>query len=285
VLTHLELDQRFLDDDRSLNDVRTAVFIQCVGSREPGRPYCSRVCCTHTMESALELKRRNPAMEVCILYRDLRTYGEREALYHEAREKGVLFFRYGRENKPTVTTGGNALEVRMLETVLDSPIRIEADLLILATAIVPPDNDTLAKFFKIPLDENGFFIEAHAKLRPVEFATDGLFLCGMAHYPKSLDESIAQAMAAASRAATLLAKGKVAVSGTVAETVTSRCTGCGVCVGICPYKAPAFNDEDKVSINAALCKGCGLCVASCRSGAIYLKGYDDAQVLAMINEM
>jgi heterodisulfide reductase subunit A len=285
VLTHLELDQRFLDDDPALNSVRTAVFIQCVGSREPGRPYCSRVCCTHTMESALELKRRKPQMEVYILYRDLRTYGEREDLYHEAREKGVLFFRYGAEAKPQVTAKKDALEVRFLERILNRPIRIEADLLTLATAIVPPENESLAKFFKVPLDENGFFIEAHAKLRPVDFATEGLFLCGLAHYPKSLDESIAQAMAAASRAAALLAAGKVAVSGMIAETVTTLCTGCGVCVGICAYKAPTFNDEGKVSINPALCKGCGLCIASCRSGAVHLKGFDDAHILAMINEM
>ena len=285
VLTHLELDRRFIEDDPALAEVQSAVFIQCVGSREPSRPYCSRVCCTHTMESALELKRRNPDMDVYVLYRDLRTYGEREDLYREAREKGVLFFRYDADKKPAIEPGEKALQLIVRDPILDRPIKIEADLITLATAIIPPASGELSKFFKIPLSEDGFFVEAHAKLRPVDFATEGVFLCGLAHYPKSLDESISQALAAAGRAAGYLAAGRVMVSGTVAEVNPAFCSQCGVCITVCPFSAPAFTEKGPAAVNAALCKGCGLCMASCRSGAIQLKGFNDRQIMAMINEI
>ena len=285
VLTHLDLDRRLIQDDSSLEKLRAVAFIQCVGSREPDRPYCSRVCCTHTLERALELKSRNPEMAIYVFYRDLRTYGEREALYHRARQEGILFFRYERENKPRLRDGRDSLEIEVIDRILERPIRIQADLLILATAIVPAETGNLDKLFKIPVNEDGFFIEAHAKLRPVDFATEGVFLCGLAHYPKSTDESISQALAAAARATQYLAANTVVVSGTVAETSPSRCSQCGVCVAVCPFHAPYFTDQGFVSVNPALCKGCGLCVSSCRSGAIRLKGYDDSQIMAMINEV
>jgi len=289
VLTHLELDARFMRDDASLKEFASAAFIQCVGSREPDRPYCSRVCCTHTVESALELKRRNPDMSVYVLYRDMRTYGEREELFTRARRQGVIFFRYEFENKPKVKAAEDALEITVTDKILDRPITIRADLLTLATAIVPPKDDRLATFFKVPVNAEGFFIEAHAKLRPVDFATEGVFLCGLSHYPKSLDESIAQALAAASRATGLIATGKVLASGTVAEVNPSFCSSCGVCIEICPFGAPSFAQEGhfsgKAQINPVLCKGCGLCVASCRSGALNLKGFGEEQIMAMINEM
>ena len=289
VLTHLELDARFIQDDPALKDIRSAAFIQCVGSREPDRPYCSRVCCTHTMESALELKRRNPDMDVYVLYRDIRTYGEREDLFREAREKGVIFFRYDLQSKPKVSRGKDALEIGLEDQILKRPIILQADLLVLATAVVPSGAGQLATFFKIPVSESGFFIEAHAKLRPVDFATDGIFLCGLAHYPKPIDESIEQALAAASRASGLIATGKVFASGTVADINPMWCSGCGVCVAICPYSAPSIMEEGrfagKAQINPVLCKGCGLCVASCRSGAIDLKGFAQDQIMAMINEV
>jgi heterodisulfide reductase subunit A len=289
VLTHLELDARFIQDDPSLNDLRSAVFIQCVGSREPDRPYCSRVCCTHTMESALELKRRNPEIDVYVLYRDIRTYGEREDLFREARKKGVIFFRYDLQSKPIVRTGDSALEIELEDQILKRPVILRADLLVLATAIVPSEAGQLATFFKVPVNDDGFFIEAHAKLRPVDFATDGIFLCGLAHYPKSIDESIAQALAAASRASGLIATGKVFASGTVARINPMWCSSCGVCVSICPYSAPSIMEEGrfagKAEINPVLCKGCGLCVASCRSGAIDLKGFAQDQIMAMIDEV
>ncbi len=289
VLTHLEMDARFIRDDPSLNNLGSVAFIQCVGSREPDRPYCSRVCCTHTMGSALELKRRNPDMDVYVLYRDIRTYGEREDLFREAREKGVIFFRYDLQSKPRVSKGKDVLEIELEDQILKRSVILQVDLLVLATAVIPSEAEQLATFFKIPVNENGFFIEAHAKLRPVDFATDGIFLCGLAHYPKSIDESIAQALAAASRASGLIATGKVFASGTVANVNPMFCSNCGVCVSICPYSAPSIMEDGrfagKAEINPVLCKGCGLCVASCRSGAIDLKGFAQDQIMAMINEV
>jgi heterodisulfide reductase subunit A-like polyferredoxin len=228
-------------------------------------------------------------MNVYILYRDMRTYGEREYLYRKAREAGVLFIRYTPEQKPKVSQGKDGLEIEVLDHILGRPIRIRADLLSLASAIVPYKDEKLAQFFKIPLNEDGFFVEAHAKLGPSEFATDGVFLCGNAHYPKPIDEAVAQGQAAASRAVTLLARKTVSVSGMVAQVNPLHCSSCGVCVEICPYSAPSFVQEGpfagRAEVNPVLCKGCGLCVASCRSGAINLKGFGTDQIMAMINEI
>jgi heterodisulfide reductase subunit A len=286
ILTGLELDRRFIENDADLKKLNTAVFIQCVGSREPQRPYCSRVCCTHSVESAIQLKQLNPEMNVFVLYRDLRTYGEREYLYKEAREEGVIFIRYTLDHKPQVNIKDGKLLVATVDHVLGRRIEIETDLLTLATAIIPNRDDQLANFFKVPLNDDGFFVERHAKLGPTEFATDGVFLCGLAHYPKPIDESIAQGQAAASRAVTLLARKTVHTSGTIAATDPALCSQCGVCVSVCPYSAPSFVESGawtgRAQINPVLCKGCGLCVASCRSGAIHLKGFDNDQIFSQI---
>jgi heterodisulfide reductase subunit A len=286
VLTGLELDRRFIENDASLKTIRSAVFIQCVGSREPERPYCSRICCTHSVASALHLKEKNPDMNVYVLYRDIRTYGEREALYKEAREKGVIFIRFSLDNKPVVSKGTDSLEIIVTDHVLKRPLMITADLLCLASAVVPYKDEKLAQFFKVPINSEGFFAEAHVKLAPSDFAVDGVFLCGLAHYPKPIDESIAQAQAAASSATKLLAQKTINTSGTIAKVDASYCSGCAVCVGICPYNAPSIlsegKDAGKAIINPVLCKGCGACVASCRSGALHLKGFEDNQLLAMI---
>jgi heterodisulfide reductase subunit A len=289
VMTSLELDQRFRNADPGLKNVKTAVFIQCVGSREPERPYCSRVCCTHSVESALQLKELNPDMNVYILYRDIRTYGEREYVYRKARLEGILFIQYSRDQKPRVSAEQDGLRIELMDQNLGQTVTLKADILTLATAIIPYKDEKLAQFFKVPMNEDGFFVEAHAKLGPSEFATDGVFLCGMAHYPKPIDESIAQAQAATSRAVTVLARERVKVSGTVAYIDPSTCSSCGICVVVCPYSAPAFLTQGpfagKAEINPVLCKGCGLCVASCRSGALNLKGFEEGQIMAMINEM
>ncbi len=289
ILTTLELDQKLIADDPMLKKLNSALFIQCVGSREPERMYCSRVCCTHSIENALELKKRNPEMNVYIIYRDIRTYGEKEYLYREAREKGVIFIRYSLDNKPVVAAKDGNIIVTVTDHVLGRPMELTVDLVSLATAIIPYRDEKLANFFKVPMNEDGFFIEKHAKLGPSEFATDGTFLCGMAHYPKPIDESIAQAKAAASRAVTLLSQKTIFSSGTIAEVEPMKCAACGVCVSVCPYSAPAFSEEGrfagKAEINPVLCKGCGLCVASCRSGAIHLKGFDTDQIFSQIFEM
>jgi heterodisulfide reductase subunit A2 len=288
IVTSLELDRKLINNDPALDGLNTAVFIQCVGSREPERPYCSRVCCTHSVDSALELKRRNPSTTIYILNRDIRTYGERETLYKEAREAGIIFIRFSLDNKPVVTIDGGAVKVRVVDHILGIPLEIETDLVNLASAVIPPRDEQLAQFFKVPLNDDGFFVERHAKLGPSEFATDGVFLAGLAHYPKPIDESIAQGMAAASRAVTLLAQKTIHTNGEIAKVNPALCSSCGVCISICPYNAPSSIPEDarffpgKAEINPALCKGCGLCVASCRSGAIGLKGFDNDQIFAMI---
>jgi heterodisulfide reductase subunit A2 len=287
VITSLEFDRKLMNNEFEFDKIDTAVFIQCVGSREPDRPYCSRLCCSHSIESALEMREKNPDMNIIILNRDIRTYGEREHLYKKAREVGIIFVRYSREEKPEVTLENGKVMVRAVDNILGRPLEIEADLLTLAAAIIPNGDIELAQNFKVTTDDDGFYVERHAKLGPSEFATDGVFMCGLAHYPKPLDESISQAKAAASRAVTLLARGTVSTNGEIASTNPMVCSGCSVCVSICPYSAPRILDEGrfagKAEINAALCKGCGLCVASCRSGAINLKGFSDEQIFSMVS--
>jgi len=289
VIRGLDLDQRFIADDYSLKDLKSAVFIQCVGSREPGRTYCSRVCCTHSMVSALRLKELNPEMDIYILFRDIRTYGEREKLFMEARQKGVKFIRFETDRKPRIESREKELLITVKDHVLGIPVQIRSDLLVLASALVSPKDEAFARFFKVPMNESGFFMEAHVKLAPSEFATNGVFLCGTAHYPKPIDESIAQAQAAASRAVTLLARKTIMTSGTVAYPDPRSCSSCGICISVCPFNAASFQEKGpwagRASINPVLCKGCGLCVSSCRSGALNLKGFETGQIMAMINEM
>ncbi len=289
VLTGLELDQKFIENDQSVNQLNSAVFIQCVGSRIPERPYCSKTCCTHSVQNALKLKELNPEMDIFILNRDIRTYGLREDLYREAREKGIQFIRYDFDKELTVDQDKEDIRIRFTDTTIRRKMEIRPDLLVLATAIVPQKENPLTQMFKITLNDDGFFVEAHVKLRPVDCATDGVFICGLAHAPKPVDESIAQAQAAATRAVTLLAKEKIQVSGNVAEVNPIFCSSCGVCVEICPYSAPSFVEfgplAGRAEVNPVLCKGCGLCVASCRSGAINLKGFGTDQIMAMINEI
>jgi heterodisulfide reductase subunit A len=291
VLTSLELDQKLIENDPAISQKKSALFVQCVGSRIPERPYCSKVCCTHSIKNALQLKKLNPAMDVYILYRDMRSYGLRENLYREAREKGIIFIRYHADQGLEVFLDEKDLKICFRETVLRRKLEITPDLLVLATAITPPEENPLAQQYKVALNNDGFFMEAHAKLRPVDCATDGVFICGLAHAPKPIDESIAQATAAATRAVTLLARKTIQTSGNIAEVIPTVCSSCGVCVSICPYSAPSFIDKTakffpgKATINAVLCKGCGLCVASCRSGAIRLKGFDNDQIFAQIYAM
>jgi heterodisulfide reductase subunit A len=289
VLTGLELDLKFMENDASTQQIKSAVFIQCVGSRIPERPYCSKTCCTHSVQNALKLRKINPEMDIFVLHRDIRTYGLREDLYREARANGIQFIRYDFDKGLTVDRDAEHIRVRFTDTTLRRQMEIRPDLLVLASAIVPEKDNPLAQMYKVTLNDDGFFVEAHVKLRPVDCATDGVFICGLAHAPKPVDESISQAQAAATRAVTLLAKETIQVSGTVAQVDPIYCSICGVCVDICPYSAPAFATEGpfagRADINPVLCKGCGLCVASCRSGAINLKGFGNDQIMAMINEV
>ena len=286
VITGLELDQKFLHDDEDLKSTNTAVFIQCVGSRIPERPYCSKVCCTQSIRNALQLKSINPEMKVFVLYRDMRAFGLREDLYTEARTRGIQFIKFDFEKELEVTAKEDHLQILFSDTSLRRKMEIKSNLVILASAIVPEKGNKIAAMYKTSQNADGFFMEAHAKLRPVDCATDGVFICGLCHAPKPIDESISQAQAAATRAVTLLAKKKMNMDGTIAQVNQEICSSCGVCVSICPFSAPSIDKEGryagKAQVNPVLCKGCGLCVASCRSGALHLKGFDNNQIFAQI---
>jgi heterodisulfide reductase subunit A len=283
VVTQLDLDALFQEKDPRLNQVRDVVFIQCVGSRETERPYCSKVCCTHSVKSALEFKDKNPEINVYVLYRDIRTYGKREDIYQEARAKGVLFFNYDIDQKPMVKPDGNRVEVIFNDPILKRKVSVSADILCLATAIESYHDQILAQKFKVPMDADGWLLEAHQKLRPVDFATDGVFVCGMAHYPKPIDESVAQAQAAASRALTILAMDTIKIGGIVSCIKPELCSGCRGCINVCPFGAITFNEERNVAeVNQALCKGCGACAAACPSEAPILMGFNNDQLYAQI---
>jgi heterodisulfide reductase subunit A len=295
VITQFELERRM----DALPRLKTVVMIQCVGSREPDRDYCSRVCCAEAVKNAALIKRKHPNTEVYVLYRDLRTYGLAEKYYTEARELGVIFERYELDSKPKVEPvkpgdPTSRVRIRLADRLLNKEIVIDADLVVLASAIAAPaDNQALARMLKVPLNRDGFFLEAHMKLRPVDFATDGVFMAGLAHAPKDIDESIIQARAAAARALGVLCKKQVAVEGTVSWVDPDRCTGCGVCVATCAYAALELKEMKKdegqtvtvAQVNEALCKGCGVCAASCRSGAINLKGFTDDQIFEAVSAL
>jgi heterodisulfide reductase subunit A len=235
--------------------------------------------------STKELK---PEMNIYILYRDMRTYGFKEKYYQEARRRGVIFIRYDEDNKPEVRQTRKDMElllqVSAVDPILGQEVTINADILALAAATLPSEEaKELSYLYKVPLNEDGFFLEAHVKLRPVDFATDGIFVCGLAHAPKSIDESIAQAKAAASRAATILAKDKISAEGIVASVNEDICSGCGICEALCPYGAITLNRDRKLAeVNEALCKGCGTCCAACPSGAAQQRGFRTDQLSAMI---
>jgi len=265
----------------------TVAFIQCVGSRDDRRPYCSRICCTTSVTQAVHIKEKHPDTDVYILYRDMRTFGEREELYRKAREKGVVFIRYSLDRKPQVTEVKDGLQIVVFDPILQREVAIKADLLNLATAIEPVENEKISALYKIPLNEEKFFMEAHAKLRPVDFASEGLFLCGLAHYPKPLDESISQAMAAAGRAATVLSKATIAVSPLVSQVDAERCIGCGLCSEVCCFGAIVLEEVEGKGLRAknipASCKGCGLCAASCPQHAIDMLHFRDRQIEASVH--
>ena len=274
-------------DPAKIKEAKTVVFILCVGSRDEKRPYCSRICCTSSIGQAISFKEENPEINVFVLYRDIRTYGEKEALYQEARDKGIIFIRYALDKKPVVSESDDGLDIRVFDHVLQREILIKADLLNLATAIEPAGHKDIAGYFKLPVDNDNFFIEAHAKLRPVDFANEGLFLCGMAHYPKPIDESIVQAMAAASKAASILSKPCIRVSPLVSQVDTEKCIGCGLCAEVCNFGAIIMEEIEGVGFRAknvpASCKGCGLCASSCPQGAIDMLHFRDRQLLAAVS--
>jgi len=283
VLTGLELDRKYIEDSLPLNEIETTVFIQCVGSRIPERPYCPKVCCTHSVKGALKLKELKPDMDVFVLYRDMRTYGLREGLYREAREKGVVFIRYDFDKELGVEKDQDNLRVRFTNYLLHREMEIRPDLLVLATAVVPPEENPVAQLFKVSVNDDGFFVEAHVKLRPMDFATDGVFVCGLAHSPKPVDEAIAQGLGAASRAVTLLSKDKILGNAIISQIEKQLCRGCQECLDACPYQAITYLDEQMIcQVNEAVCKGCGACAVACPTGAASIYHFNDKEVLTMV---
>jgi heterodisulfide reductase subunit A len=279
-----ELDDLVVSKDPMITQGSSAVFIQCVGSRNDERPYCSQICCSNSLITALKIKEINPEMDIYILYRDIRTYGLKESLYTEARAKGIMFIRYSLEDPPTVTVGKEGeLVVEVIDQMLRRSISIQAALINLATAMEPAANEEIVRHLKVPLNQDGFFAEAHVKLRPVDFATDGIFVCGIAHYPKDIEESLAQAMAAAARTVSLLAKKTWVSSALVAHINEETCVGCQGCLNGCSYGAIDFlADKHICQVNIAICKGCGACAASCPSGSARLAGFARQQLNAQI---
>ena len=289
VFLSLDMDREIATNSRRIKNAQAAAFIQCVGSRIPERPYCSRVCCTSSVDNALKFKEINPEMEVYILYRDMRTYGEREFLYHQALQKGVIFIRYQVEDPPQVEEVDGRMRIRVTDHILKRPLDLTVDLLTLASAIVPRDNTQLAEMYKVALNEEGFFSEAHAKIRPVDCATEGIFLAGLCHNPKPLEDSIRLGLAAAARAATLLSKDHLELDAHVSIPIDENCDGCAFCVDGCPFQAITLMEYIKqgqvkktVEINEILCKGCGSCMATCPKQGIYVAGFSMPQLTAQV---
>jgi heterodisulfide reductase subunit A len=279
VITQRKLEEMISQGkDRNINSV---VMIQCVGSREEGNMYCSRVCCTQAIKNAIQLKTQNPEREVYILYRDIRTYGKRELFYRQARQLGVTFIRYNPEHKPEVSEVDGKLTVKVFDTILGEVIVLNPDRLVLSTGIRPqPDAQEFASKLKLPLTQDKFLMEAHMKLRPLDFVNEGMFLCGLAHAPKSIGETIIQARGAVSRAMTILSQESLTASGVVAVVDPERCVACLTCVRSCPFRIPRINEENVAYIETAACQGCGICASSCPRKAIKLQHYADEQVMA-----
>ncbi|MBT8369525.1 MAG: FAD-dependent oxidoreductase, partial [Deltaproteobacteria bacterium] len=291
VLTNLELEERITQGNEKVINAECLVMIQCVGCRQEDRNYCARICCNQSIKNALKLKALNPQMDITILFRDIRTYGLAEDYYRDASNNDVKFIRFEPEDKPQVEAaqaeGRPVLRITVSDPILGKKLAIDADFISLAAAVIPPKgNKELAQLFKVTLGPDDFFKEAHVKLRPVEFAAEGVFLCGTAHYPKHIPESINQAYGAASRALTLLSHDIVTVSGAVCNVKEDDCVSCGACITACTYGAIDFRETPqgrKAWVNPVLCKGDGLCTAKCPTNAIFLKHFTDEEIMCQID--
>ncbi|HUV00130.1 MAG TPA: FAD-dependent oxidoreductase [Bacteroidales bacterium] len=292
VITQTELEEKLTNGylQTTNHKQQTVVMIQCVGSRDEKRPYCSRICCQKAIKNALLIKEKNPDTNVFILYRDIRTYGFNEGYYTKAREKDVRFIAYNTDEKPEVEKVNGQLKVSLYDPVLNAKVNIKTDLLVLSTGVIPrEDAKDLAQKLKVPLTSDGFFLEAHMKLRPVDFATEGVFLCGLAHFPKTVDESIAQALAASSRASTIISKDEIELAAVISNVVDENCDGCAYCIDPCPYKALTLLEymregsiKKTVEVDELKCKGCGTCMATCPKLGIYVRNFKLEHIAAQI---
>lgn len=292
VVASIEFDKLHMHNETRVANGKSFVFIQCVGSRNQERPYCSKSCCTHSIQSAIKLKKEAPSRQIYILYREIRTYGQRERIYNQARELGIVFINYELHGPPRIKKAEGGVLVEVWDHVLHRPLEIRADVVILAAAtLASPEAGALANLFKLPLNSDGFFQEAHAKLRPVEFHVDGVFVAGLAHYPKPLEESISQALAAAAKAGRLLARKEINLEPNIALVDPVHCDGCGLCIEVCPYQAITLveykdgegNPLKTVHIDQVLCKGCGICQGTCPKRGVDVAGFTYAQIEAQVD--
>ncbi len=285
IITQQEFEE-LLATDPSIKNLRQVAIIQCVGARDEERPYCSRICCGTAIKNALRFKDLNDNAEIFVFYRDMRTYGFHEDYYTRAREKGILFIRYDPEREPRIEFKGKNLFLSYYDPALSMQGELNPDLVVLSTPVIPEGNKELGQSLRLPVTKDGFFMEAHLKLRPLDFATEGVFLCGMAHYPKFISETISQANGAAVRAATVLSRDTVVSSGAIAEVQEDECIGCGLCQKVCPYGAIELRETSegkKASIIPPICKGCGACSATCPTWSISQHHFSDAQILSQIH--
>lgn len=288
IMTSVEMGEQLVIGDKKLTDAKSLVMIQCVGCRQEDRNYCSRVCCTHSIKNALKIKKINPELDIYILFRDIRTYGYSEDYYREAASKDVKFIRYEPESRPLVEKvnegGTEKLRVTVSDPILGKDLVIEPDIISLAAAVISSEGTYEAsRLFKVTMNQDGFFQEAHMKLRPVDFSAEGIYLCGTAHYPKHISEAISQAYGAAGRAVALLSQDTVTASGSVCEVNENTCVSCGACISVCTYGAIAFNEKNIAAVNSVLCKGDGLCNVVCPTSAISLKHYTDEELIGQID--
>jgi heterodisulfide reductase subunit A-like polyferredoxin len=286
ILTQVEFSKRLKDDPLWARQLKRIVMIQCVGSREPDFPYCSRVCCSAAVKNSIQFKEMNPDAQVIVLYRDVRTFGFKELYYLKARQKGVLFFRYIPEEKPLVYDDAGRLIVDFTDRSSHQDFRVEPDLVVLSAGIRPGEGARqVARLLKLSTADEGFFLEAHVKLRPVEFATSGVFLAGLAHSPRFIEESVTMAKSAGQQAMKILCKEKLTTSGAIAEVDAEKCASCLICVRVCPYGAPFINEEGVSEIPPSACMGCGICPSECPAKAIELKHSTDDQLLSKIDAL
>lgn len=283
VFTQIELESRL--EEKGSSDLSKVVMIQCIGSRNEEYPICSRVCCQTAIKNALTIKRQNPNTEVHVLYRDIRTYGFSEYYYAQAREAGVRFHPFTPDNPPRVETSENQLHVFFDDQLLDRTIQLDADLLALSAGLRAEDTEELSSILKLARNVEGYFLEAHVKLRPVDMPTDGVFVCGTAHSPMLISESVSQALAAVSRANAILSQPYLTLSAVTAKVIQENCTACLVCARACPYGVPYINEDGVSEIDPALCQGCGICAAECPAKAIELNWYEDTQILSQIDSL
>ncbi len=288
VVTQLELENMIKEGE--LDDIKKIVMIQCAGCRNEERPYCSRICCTEAMKNASILSKDDPERDIYVLYRDLQTYGiEYTEMEWDAKKRGVKLVKYEADRAPEVSEGEKGPVVKVFTPLLDDELTLDADLVVLSVPLIPnPTNKELSQHLKVPINSDGFFMEAHVKLRPIDFATDGIFVCGTAHSPKEVAESVSQARGAASRAGIPMAKGRIKTAAYSSVVDENQCSGCGTCIEMCAYNAIVKNERGLAEVREAVCKGCGVCGASCPERAITMRHFTneelEAQGLAALKE-